>query len=48
MFNEVAKQRLQRHLQKLTNAAQLSFAERALLHDHNEFLDKINNEAKAR
>ena len=40
-------QRLQRLVQKLTNAAQLSFAERALL-QHNQFLAQINNEAKTR
>ncbi|CAO2648698.1 Nn.00g079650.m01.CDS01 [Neocucurbitaria sp. VM-36] len=33
---------------KLANAAQISFAERALLKDRNRFLFKINNEAKAR
>jgi len=35
-------------VQKLTNATQLSFAERALLQEHNRFLAKINNEAKVR
>ncbi|KAF2628794.1 hypothetical protein BU25DRAFT_317781, partial [Macroventuria anomochaeta] len=34
-------------IQKLANAAQISFAERALLKDRNRFLSKINNEAKA-
>jgi len=34
--------------QKLTNATQLSFAERALLQEHNWFLAEINNEAKLR
>lgn len=43
-----SRQRLQKHLQKLTNATQLSFAERALLTEHNQFLAKINNEAKPR
>ncbi|RFU27160.1 hypothetical protein B7463_g9185, partial [Scytalidium lignicola] len=33
---------------KLTNTAQLSFAERALLQEHNRFWAKINNEAKVR
>jgi hypothetical protein len=37
-----------RHIQKLANAAQISFAERVLLKDRNRFLFKINNEAKAR
>jgi hypothetical protein len=35
-------------IQKLANAAQISFAERALMKDRNRFLFKINNEAKAR
>ncbi|KAH6700533.1 hypothetical protein BKA61DRAFT_620725 [Leptodontidium sp. MPI-SDFR-AT-0119] len=47
-LDEANKQRLQRHLQKLTNAAQQSFAERALLDEHNQFLAQMNNEAKAR
>jgi hypothetical protein len=34
-------------IQKLANAAQISFAERALLKDRNRFLFQINNEAKA-
>jgi len=46
--NETSIQRLQRHVQKLANAAQISFAERALLHDQNQFLTRINNEAKVR
>jgi hypothetical protein len=48
VLDETSKQRLQRHLQKLTNATQLSFAERALLQEHNRFLTEINNEAKPR
>ena len=48
MLDESSRQRLQRHLQKLTNATHLSFAERALLSEHNQFLAKINNEAKVR
>ena len=47
-FNETSIPRLQRHVQKLANAAQLSFAERALLRDQNQFLTGINNEAKVR
>ena len=47
-LEESSKQRLQKHLQKLTNATQLSFAERALLSEHNRFLGRINNEAKVR
>ena len=48
VLDEASRQRLQKHLQKLTNATQLSFAERALLQEHNRFLAEINNEAKPR
>ena len=48
MLDERSKQRLQRHLQKLTNATKLSFAERTLLQEHVQFLAEINNEAKVR
>ena len=48
MLDETSKQRLQRHVQRLTNATQLSFAERALLQEHNRFLAETNNEAKVR
>ena len=48
VLDETNKQRIQRHIQKLTNAIQLSFAERALLQEQNRFLAEINNEAKAR
>ena len=48
VLNETSKQRIHRHIQKLTNATQLSFAERALLQEQNRFLAEINNEAKAR
>ena len=40
--------RLQKYVQKLANAAHISFAERTLLYDHNEFLNKVNDEAKKR
>jgi hypothetical protein len=46
--NGPSVQRLQRHVQKLANAAQVSFADRALLRDQNQFLHRINNEAKVR
>jgi len=39
-------QRLERHVQKLANAAQISFAKRALFHNQNQMLTKMNNEAK--
>jgi hypothetical protein len=41
-------QRIERHVQKLANAAQISFAESALLHDQNQMLIRMNNEAKVR
>ena len=47
-LNGTSIQRLERHVQKLANAAQMSFAERALLHDQNQMLTKMNNEAKVR
>ena len=46
--DEVSKQRRERHLQKLANAAQTSFAKNALLQDRTRFLIKINNESKVR
>ena len=47
-LNKTSIQRLERHVQKLANAAQISFAERALLHDQNQMLTRMNNEAKVR
>ncbi len=47
-LSETSVQRLQRHVQKLANAAQISFTERALLQDQNHFLTRMNNEAKVR
>jgi len=47
-LDKTSKQRLQRHVQKLASAAQISFTECALLQDRNRFLSKINNEAKVR
>ena len=47
-LDETSKQLLQRHLQKLANAAQTSFAEHALLQDQNRFSTRMNNEAKVR
>ncbi|KAH8594166.1 hypothetical protein B0O99DRAFT_625263 [Bisporella sp. PMI_857] len=34
-LNKASIQRLESHVQKLAHAAQISFAERALLHDQN-------------
>jgi hypothetical protein len=54
-LGETNKQCLEKHIQKLANAAHGSFAdrsvlraERALLRDQNQFLLKMNNEAKVR
>ena len=47
-LNGTSIRRLERHVQKLANAAQISFAERALLYDQNQLLTKMNNEAKVR
>ncbi|TVY13943.1 hypothetical protein LARI1_G007590 [Lachnellula arida] len=46
--NETSTQRLQRHIQKLATAAQISFADRALLRDQNQMLTRMNDEAKVR
>jgi hypothetical protein len=48
MLDETSKQRLQRHVQKLANATQLSFAERTLLFEQVRFLAAVNDEAKVR
>ena len=47
-LNETSVPRLQRHVQKLANAALISFAERALLYNQNQILTRMNNEAKVR
>jgi hypothetical protein len=47
-LDEMSQQRLQRHVQKLASAARVSFAECALLQEHNQSLIKINKEAKVR
>jgi hypothetical protein len=47
-LNGTSTDRLQKHIQKLANAAQVSFAELALLRDQNQFLIDKNNEAKVR
>jgi hypothetical protein len=47
-LDETSIQRLERHVQKLVDAAQISFAERALLHDQKQMLTRMNNEAKVR
>lgn len=45
-LNETIRQRLQRLIQKLTKAAQMSFAKGILQQNHIRFLVAINNEAK--
>jgi hypothetical protein len=47
-LDETSKQRLQRHIQKLANAAHTSFTKGALQPDQIRFLITINNEAKVR
>jgi len=47
-LDATSTQRLQKPVQKLANAAQVSFAECALLNDRNQFLTEANNEAKVR
>ncbi|KFY30724.1 hypothetical protein V493_01714 [Pseudogymnoascus sp. VKM F-4281 (FW-2241)] len=46
--DQSSTQRQQRHVQKLANAAQMSFAENALLRDQNQVLTIISNEVKVR
>ncbi|KAF2177378.1 hypothetical protein K469DRAFT_603436, partial [Zopfia rhizophila CBS 207.26] len=46
--DEPSKRHLQRHVQKLASAARISLAKQTLLQDQNQFLSKINNEAKVR
>ncbi|KFA56115.1 hypothetical protein S40293_00203 [Stachybotrys chartarum IBT 40293] len=47
-LDEMNRPCLQKHIQKLTHAAQLSFAERTLLLENNQFLAQMNNKAKVR
>jgi hypothetical protein len=47
-LNEASIQRLERHVQKLDNAAQISFANGALLNNRIQMLTRMNNEAKVR
>ncbi|KAN0104608.1 hypothetical protein V8E51_010353 [Hyaloscypha variabilis] len=47
-LDATSTQRLQKRVQKLANAAQVSFAECALLNNRNQFLTEANNEAKVR
>jgi len=47
-LDATSTQRLQKRVRKLANAAQVSFAECALLKNRNQFLTEANNEAKVR
>ncbi|KIM93070.1 hypothetical protein OIDMADRAFT_138438, partial [Oidiodendron maius Zn] len=47
-LNKASIPRLERHVQKLANAAQASLAETTLLHDRTQMLIRMNNEAKVR
>jgi hypothetical protein len=47
-LDEVSKERLGRHVQKIVNAAHTSFSKNSLLEERMEFLTTINNEAKVR
>lgn len=47
-LDEKSKRRLKKYVQKLTNAANISFAERDLQKEHIRFLRTANNEAKVR
>jgi hypothetical protein len=47
-LNKASIQRLERHVQKLANAAQISFAKHDLLYDRNQMLIRMNNKAKVR
>lgn len=47
-LDETSIQRLLKHVKKLANAVQMSFAERALLCNQIEFLSTMNDEAKRR
>ena len=48
LMTRASKQSLQRHVQKLVKAAQISLAKGALQQDRIQFLTTINNEAKVR
>lgn len=48
VLDERSRQRLQRRVQKLASAAQISFAKQHLLQDHNRLLARVNSEAKVR
>ena len=47
-LDETSKQSLQRHVQKLVSATQMSFVKNALQQDQIQFLTAINNEVKIR
>jgi pyruvate/2-oxoacid:ferredoxin oxidoreductase beta subunit len=45
---QALNRRGKKRVEKIANAARVSFVERSLLQDHNQFLSKTNSEAKAR
>jgi hypothetical protein len=47
-MDDAERQNLKRHLDELTRAPQTSIAEGALLQEDNQFVRKMNNEAKVR
>jgi hypothetical protein len=47
-LNKASIQCLERHVQKLAYAAQISFAKHTLLYDQNQMLTRMNNKAKVR
>jgi hypothetical protein len=48
VLDDISKGHLQRRIQRLASAAQVSFTKQALLSDRNQFLFRINNKAKVR
>ena len=48
ILNGTSIQRLESHVQKLVDAAQISFAEHTLLYEQKQMLTRINNKAKVR
>jgi hypothetical protein len=47
-LSDPSSRHLQRHLQKLTSAAKISFAIQTLIQNYNQFLPKINGKVKSR
>jgi hypothetical protein len=47
-LDEASKRKLERHIQKIVNAAHTSFSRNSLLEERTEFLTTIDNDAKVR